>query len=986
MVGYYNNQGTQGVPTSADLENNTNQKKYTVNRPSGSSLVISKALCTLMAIGALLLAVLVGLVVFFLVPRGCNGEASSPLASLVQQEQPSSKNEVNERLPRSIRPLQYTIQIKPDFQNSTTYGYETITLHPIEDSDTIIFHVNKIEILEPSVQLADSSNPSESIQVASQEYLEGERYRIILKQNLQKNKNYVLNLAFNGELNNQLQGFYRSEYISPSGDKRFAASTQFSPTDARRAFPCFDDPSFKAKFKIRLARPANMSTLSNMPLSQSELFETPQGPWYWDDYPETPEMSTYLVAFIISDLVQLNSKDDLIKIWARREFLTQTDYAGKIAPTILRYLENYFRIGFPLKKIDIVAVPEFGFSAMENWGLITFRESSLLFDNFSSTVEDKRTVATVLSHEIAHQWFGNLVTPKWWNDLWLKEGFATYIEYLGVDHAEPSWKILEEFLPSEIERAMAFDSLESSRPISFEVHNSRQIRQTFDEISYAKGACIIRMMNHFLGEETFKNGLIKFLEKYQYSNADRNDLFTSLTEEAQLRGSLGKNETVKHIMDTWTEQAGFPVINVRADYEKNTLNLVQKRFLITNPNSQDKSTWWVPISYTSSLNPDFESTAPRFWMRGESEITEKIRPIGQWYLLNINQTGYYIVNYDEQNWKQLTQHIMEFPPLIRAQLISDSMDLARANQLDYEIPLKLIARMAVQDVNIMFVPTAVAFNKLKFLSDLLYDTPAFGLFEEYHKTIFKNTYDVVDFNDNIDDYLTRRIRQAVLEWSCKSSESRCVHESRTLFRNWMINGRSSFDNRNQTSEEKILPNLRSVVYCTAIREGSEIEWNFAYEKYLESSSPTEKNILLDSLGCTKLKWLLSRYLDKLIDGSSIRIQDADRVFESVARNKEGTVIAFDFIRTHWNEMLEHYGDGFNILGKMVKSLGVHMTTEFQLEELERFKDSIKTNISTTSQAFNSAIEQVKGNVEWMKRNYNQMEDWLSKHQKQFLYF
>ncbi|XP_050293871.1 aminopeptidase N-like isoform X2 [Anthonomus grandis grandis] len=984
MVGYYN----AGVPTNADLENNSHQKKYTVNQPAGKNLIISKPLCTLMAIGALLLAILAGLVVFFLVPRGCDGiNSSRSVASLTQKEDiRMSANEVDERLPRSIKPLKYTIQIYPDFQNSTTEGRESIVLQPIEDTNTIIFHADEIDIDKDSVKVVKAPNSTAEVPVTHQHYMEGERYKIVLGDQLVKGNDYVLSLNFKGKLNDQLQGFYRCQYPDTMGEIRYAASTQFSPTDARKAFPCFDDPSFKAKFKIRLARPANMTSLSNMPLESTEVVQSVNGTWFWDSYAETPEMSTYLVAFIISDLVKLHSSDSLISIWARREFLTQTDYAGKIAPNILKYFENYFRMTFPLPKIDIVAVPEFGFNAMENWGLITFRENSLLFDNYSSTVEDKRSIATILSHEIAHQWFGNLVTPKWWNDLWLKEGFATYLEYLGVNHVEPSWNILDEFLPGEVERAMALDSLTSSRPISFEVFNSDQIRQAFDEISYAKGACIIRMMNHFLGEETFKNGLIKYLDEHKYGNADRNDLFTSLTEEARLRDTFESNETVKQIMDTWTEQAGFPVVNVDPDYEKGTLKLIQKRFLLTDTSTKDTSKWWIPVSFTSSSAPDFITTTPKFWIKGETEVVKKVGPIGDWYLLNINQTGYYIVNYDEKNWKNIIENIMDFPPLIRAQLISDSMDLARANHLDYDIPLRLIARMAVKDVNIMFVPTAVALNKLRFLSDILYDTPAFGLFEEYHKAIFKQTYDVVDFNDNVDDYITRRIRQTVLEWSCRSPDSTCNHESRALFRNWMIKGsQSSIYIVRSKKYIKILPNIRSIIYCTAIREGSTVEWDFVYERFLETTSPTEKNILLDALGCTKLKWLLSRYLDKLIDGYSIRIQDADRVFESVARNEEGSMIAFDFLRKHWNEMLQHYGDGFGILGKMVKSLAVHMNTEFQLKELERFKDSVGSNISTTTQSFDAAIEQVRGNVEWIKKNYNQVEEWLTRHKDQFVY-
>ncbi|KAJ8921422.1 hypothetical protein NQ315_003040 [Exocentrus adspersus] len=973
MVSYYN----QGVPTTVDLENNSNQKKYTINRTSHRGLVISRPLCALMAIGALLLALLVGLLVFFLLPRYCTSEETPE--ALVKSETSDARvfaadavvEDVDERLPRSLEPTHYRIQIVPNFDNLTTSGALTILLKPKEDVNKIILNVNNITIDKHSVVVKSTKSGSVPIAINDQDYIAGQRYRIVLDENLKSGGEYELALKYNGELNRHLQGFYLSRFNDRLGNERYAAATQFSPTDARRAFPCFDEPSFKSKFTISLARPSNMTSLSNMPISSTDLSVDQNNSYHWDHYPETPKMSTYLVAFIISNLKSLSSNNSHIKVWAREEFLGHTRYASEIAPKILHYFENYFGLTFPLPKMDIVAVPEFGFSAMENWGLITFRESSLLFDPDSSTTEDQRTIATVLSHEIAHQWFGNLVTPKWWNDLWLKEGFATYLQYFGVDFAQPDWKITEEFIAIEMQKAMGIDSLESTRPISFEVKSSRQIRQAFDEISYSKGAAIIRMMNHFLGDEVFKNGLINFLRIHANDNADRQDLFASLTEEAHRAGVLLQNETVKDIMDTWTEKAGFPIITCIADYEKNRLHITQKRFYLND--KDERSSWWVPLSFTTSRAPNFEDTRPKFWLRGEYEIMEDVGYLNEWYLLNLNQTGYYIVNYDEKNWKALIQNIMDLPTLTRAQLISDSMELARANMLDYDIPLRMIARMAVQDTNIMFVPTWVAFKKLKFLSDILSATPAFGHFEEYHRAIFKATYSVVTFDDKVDQYITRRIRQTVLEWSCMSPDSACVHQSRSKFRQLMINDHS------------VEPNLRAIVYCTAVREGTEIEWDFAYRRYLETQSPSEKNLLLDALGCTKLEWLLSRYIDKLTDDPSIRIQDADRVFESVAKNRAGTQIAFDFLRKNWNKLLDHYGEGFNILAKMIKALAPHMNTEFQLSEFERFRSSIRSNISTTTIAFNSAIERVKSNVEWMNKNYNQVADWLIKYKEHFAY-
>ncbi|CAH1972423.1 unnamed protein product [Acanthoscelides obtectus] len=306
-----------------------------------------------------------------------------------------------------------------------TSGLVSMVLKAEEDTSEIIFHARNISIDKHSVSVRKSSS---QIKINAQDYAEGDKYKIRLDETLSKGDECELSLGYTGILDRHLKGFYKGNYF---------ASTQFSPTDARKAFPCFDEPYFKAKFIISLARPFNMTTLSNMPLGKYEAYENDKT-WYWDVYPETPDMPTYLLAFMVSELQSEQSTDTRIKLWARSDLTQFTAYAGDLAPKILKYFEEYFGTSFPLPKMDIVAVPEFGFSAMENWGLIT--ENVLLVDPATSTNSDKRETAMVLGHEIAHQWFGNLVSPKWWNDLWLKEGFATYLEYFGVNSIGRLWK------------------------------------------------------------------------------------------------------------------------------------------------------------------------------------------------------------------------------------------------------------------------------------------------------------------------------------------------------------------------------------------------------------------------------------------------------------------------------------------------------------------------------------------------------------------
>lgn len=360
-----------------------------------------------------------------------------------------------------------------------------------------------------------------------------------------------------------------------------------------------------------------------------------------------------------------------------------------IGPKVLKFYEDYFDIKFPLPKMDMIAIPDFAAGAMENWGLVTYRETAMLYQPNVSTSSSQHRVASVIAHELAHQWFGNLVTMKWWTDLWLNEGFATYVASLGVDYLHPEWNSFDEESVDNTLTIFKLDALKSSHPVSISIGDPSEISQIFDKISYEKGSSIIRMMHLFLGEDAFRWGVSNYLKKHKYGNAEQDNLWDCLTEEAHKQDALPKSITVKQIMDAWTLQTGYPIITVERDYDKGTADITQVRYLsdIHRVRSELETCWWVPLTYTTQMELDFNSTEPKAWLecdQHDNSITKTIDDVpesNEWILFNIKFAGLYKVKYDPKNWDLLIDQLIgdkydDINTISRAQLIDDALDLA----------------------------------------------------------------------------------------------------------------------------------------------------------------------------------------------------------------------------------------------------------------------------------------------------------------------
>uniref|UniRef100_A0A8C1GCC5 Aminopeptidase n=1 Tax=Cyprinus carpio TaxID=7962 RepID=A0A8C1GCC5_CYPCA len=470
------------------------------------------------------------------------------------------------RLPDALLPEYYNVTLWPrlvlDERGMYIFtGKSGVAFTCMKETNLILIHSNELNFTLTSEMhhakltgLGGTSAPA----ILKTWFQTQTQFMVIqLKGKLQVGKSYWLYTEFHGELSDDLGGFYRSEYTE-NGVKKVVATTQMQPTAARNAFPCFDEPSMKAIFHLTLLHPRGTVALSNgmdITIDNQEVLQTRFEP--------TQKMSTYLLAFVVSEFTNIRSPPE-IRIWGRREAIEtgQGDYALNVTFPILKYFENYYNTTYPLSKSDQIALPDFAAGAMENWGLVTYRELSLFYDPNVSSNEDKEWVVTVITHELAHMWFGNLVTMRWWNDLWLNEGFANYVSYLGADYAEPTWNIKDLMVLQQVQRAFEVDALVSSHPLSSqedEVITPDQIDQLFDTITYSKGAAILRMLSEFLTESIFANGLHNYLHEYAYNNTVYTDLWKKLQE---VNSSIQLPASINEIMNRWILQMGFPVVTI----------------------------------------------------------------------------------------------------------------------------------------------------------------------------------------------------------------------------------------------------------------------------------------------------------------------------------------------------------------------------------------------------------------------------------------
>ncbi|XP_070546687.1 thyrotropin-releasing hormone-degrading ectoenzyme-like [Ptychodera flava] len=538
---------------------------------------------------------------------------------------------------------------------------------------------------------------------------------------------------FSGQLKEDLLGLYLSPYKASAGEERTMVVSLFEPTFARKAFPCFDEPTFKAVYKVSVTHPRyNLDkVLFNTDLERSEDAETG---WVREIFEETQKMSTYLLGFVIGDLTSMEietQRGRKIRVWSRPDVIQQMTFALNYAEQCYIYFDNYFSgIEDPTPKTDIVAVPTFMAAGMEHWGLITCFEPYILYEESTSPIRKRNLVSELVAHEIAHSWFGNLVSLTSWADLWLKEGFATFFSIEAMQSIDPSSDAFDVSVVEVVQRALGIDSYPLSHPMTDpDVDDVSIILSNYDEITYYKGISVVRMLQTMLGDDSFRDGLMSYLRKYEYGNANADDLWAELTEIS------GSNPDIKEVMDTWILQQGYPVVTVtRETPSSRQLSVEQSLFLIKPDGTTfDLTTgefgykWYVHFMYNSR---DAIPVKDQWMNKGNIELTIPTLSSEQWVQGNVELSSFLRVNYDLNNWEliiaQLTTDHLVYSEASRAAIVDDAFHLQRAGLLDTQIALRVTSYLTEED---SYLPWEAAYRGFQYLSARLYLTGSYGKFQ-----------------------------------------------------------------------------------------------------------------------------------------------------------------------------------------------------------------------------------------------------------------
>ncbi|KAM9842326.1 glutamyl aminopeptidase [Aulostomus maculatus] len=878
----------------------------------------------------------------------------------------SSGDWKNFRLPSYVNPVHYDLLLEPDLESDTYAGTVDIHVEISKPTHHLWLHIRDTFVsAKPRLKMIDSHGQLKDELVHSCFEYKAQQYLVVeATQELPvtgPGEVHVLSLDFQGRLNGSVVGFYRVVYTEEGVTKKIAA-TDHEPTDARKSFPCFDEPNKKATYNISIIHDANYEALSNMPVEGNP--EKLPGNKKRTSFQKSVPMSTYLVCFAVHQfqyVERTSAKGIPLRIYTQPTQLSTATFAADTTKVIFDYFEEYFNMTYSIKKLDKIAIPDFGTGAMENWGLITYRETNLLYDENQSSSYNKQRVASVIAHELVHQWFGNIVTMDWWDDLWLNEGFASFFEYIGVDRAEPNWDMRDIMIISDVLPVMTDDALLTSHPIIVNVSTPDEITSVFDAISYSKGASILRMLEDWLGKDVFRDGCRKYLRDYFFKNAKTANFWASLANVSGL--------PVSEVMDTWSKQMGYPVVDLSVS--ESTTKVKQRRFLLDPkadagyPPTPLSYKWNIPVRWNSVKSDKtmftlFDKDSNEHFLSNYTPSVDGLMKV------NKDHIGFYRVNYDDHMWNSISQQLqdnhLEFNAADRTSYIDDVFALARADIIDYSVAFNLTRYLTNETDYIVWERVA---SSIAYVGDMLsVDAEVYSKFQKLFRNHVKAISSQLGWSDE-GTQTERLLRETVLRIACQMGDQRSLTSASDIFDQW-IDGTLS----------NVAVNLRLLVYRYGMKNsGTEEKWNTMFGRYRKTSLAQEKDKLLYGLASVENVDLLHRLLEATKDEAVIRSQDLFTVVRYVSYNPLGQNMAWDWTTLNWNYLVQRYTINDRNLGRLLNKITSSYNTELQRWKMEHFF-SLTPDAGAGEMPRKQALETVKSNIEWTKRNKEEIRVWL----------
>ncbi|XP_034249160.1 aminopeptidase N-like isoform X2 [Thrips palmi] len=783
------------------------------------------------------------------------------------------------RLPDSLLPTFYSLTLTPHLYDDFDFdGKAVISFNATSSTNKIILHSKELNYTKEDCQVyedSDDSSPSEFASITDLQFNTTLEFaKFTLDKSLEAGSRYILNISqYSGTLNDDMDGFYRSHYTTSSNETRWLATSHFEPNGARRAFPCWDEPIFKARYDIFIEHDPALMAISNMP-RQSQV-----------------------------------ESDHNFTTWAREDIITGGSLSQDVGPKALKVLEEFNGVPYTLTKMDQAAIPDFPRGAMENWGLVSFWEPDLIVtaDTTTPAYED---IATLICHEFGHQWTGDLVTLDWWSHTWLNEGFATFYENMICNQIRPEWNLEDKMLPTFYHTAMESDVKETEIPMSSPVKsNVSDINDHFGSISYKKGGSVIRMFYYALTPEVFKKGMKRYLSDNMYANADPEKLFTAMDAEATLSNlhQLPGGTSFSEVASTWTEQPGVPVLQATRDYSNpGKVRFEQQRFLYAPPKNASNvgQKWWIPLVVTTQTQKDFSTTLPQGWLAPDQPFASLSTgaTADEWVYVNPKQTGYFRVNYDAKNWQLLAAALSADPAALpasgRAQLLNDALTLARAGQLDYTLALPFLQSLKAERG---VAPWQAATAAIKYLLARLDTTETNDSFLSLIKDVTADAYASVGYRKRDSDaHEAAYLRYIVSDLACRAGNTHCLSEAAAALKAWLAD----------PSSNPLQVDTRRTTLCYGIRGSDAATFEKMRQKWLAEQNEDDRFTYASALGCTKDKSLVRSLL---ADAIALKYNSSDGVmlFDALYGHMDNLRIFLQLVKENGDETRKAFGHSFD---------------------------------------------------------------------------